>query len=423
MALFLTLLSIAFCYFSPADVVPTLAPYHLQQFILGPAMLTSVTVFIMRRSGLQSPQCFLMVGFWFAVVMSLLVRFWLRASFTAFIDFGLVVCIYFLVSLNAFSLKRITIFCRVIVFCALFMAVQAIVAYHTGYLADKLTYQQTVEGVVVFQRVCGYGILHDPNDFAQFLLVALAFLGLSWKKHNLLVNQITVFLPASILIYAIYLTFSRGAIFGLVAIAFIVTSRHVGKIQSVLIASVLFLILVGAQFSGGRDISIHDASAAGRVVAWGSGIADFKSDPLFGVGFGQFTEYNELTAHNSFVLCFAELGMFGYFFWLALLVSTVLGLEALAHAPAKTVEEVDFSRYVTTIRAALYTFLATSWFLSQTYKDTLYILLALAGVLIYIRKKAVPGASLPMMRWVPLTCCTLVASILLIYATIRVKGL
>ncbi|MBZ5623059.1 MAG: O-antigen ligase family protein [Acidobacteriia bacterium] len=424
MAFFLTLVSVALCYYSPADVVPTLAPYHIQQYILVPALLSSVGVFLMRRGGLQAPQWVLMIGFWFAVVMSLIARYLLRASLSAFMDFGLVVCFYFLVSINAFSLTRIGIFCRVIALCMLSMAILGIVAYHTGYLEEKLVMRQMdIDGSLFSPRIRGYGILNDPNDFAQLLLVALAFLGVSWRTHNLIVNVIAVFVPAIILIYAIYLTGSRGAIFGLVVIAFVTISRRLGKLLSIFLAAMLFAVLIGAQFGGGREISLHESSTAGRLVAWGSGISDIKHYPVFGVGYGQFTVYNDQTAHNSFVLCFAESGLFGYFFWLAMIVTTVLGLEALARMPRKTAEDIVFARYVITIRTALYTFLATSWFLSRTYNPMLYILLALAGVLIYLRRSSFPAVSAPMIRWVPVTVVAQATSIVAVYITLRLRGL
>jgi len=413
MALFLTLLSIALCYFSPGEVLPTLAPYHLQQFILGAAVVISIIVFDARRGGLRAPQSVLMVAFWFAVVMSVLTRGWFGGSLTAFLAFGLVVGVYFLVAINAFSVKRIRIFCRVISLCCLIMAIEGIIAYYTGFKADKL---------VIRGRLGGYGILNDANDFAQFLLIGLAFLGVSWRKYDFPGNLIKVLGPASVLLYAIFLTSSRGAMFGLAAIVFVAVSARVGKAKAVLGTIVIFVVLLAAGFGGGRDISLHEGSASGRVTAWGSGISQLKTDPLFGVGFGQFTAYNDLTAHNSFVLCFAEVGFFGYFFWLALLVTTVWGLETLAKVPAKTPEDEDFTQCVTVVRAALYAFLLTAWFLSRTYNETLYIILALAVVLICLRREQVPEAVMPMVRWVPLTFIFMMGSVLVIYGTIRLRA-
>jgi len=423
MALILTLISIVLAYFSPADVMPSLAPYHIQQIILLPALGASLISMNMRRAGLPWPQYVLLVGFWFAVVMSVLSKFWLRNSLNAFLIAGLLVCIYFLVFLNAFTLARIQVLCLVVTLCAAAMALQGIFAYHAGYMGDKLLNMKVEEGFVLYKRVCGLGVLHDPNDFAQFLLVGLTFLGLFWKKGNAVGSIILLGLPASILIYAMYLTFSRGVLFGMAVVAFVTVSRRIGALPSAMLACVLFGLMLVMNFGGGREISIHESSAAGRIVAWGAGIAQLKHFPVFGAGFGQFTEYNDLTAHNSFVLCFAELGLFGYFFWLSLILVTVWGLEGLTKIPVKTADDVRFARCATTIRAALYGFLATAWFLSRTYTETLYILLALAAVLIHMRREAYPWLSISMRRWAPVTIALQAVSVVVFYLTVRLRSL
>lgn len=423
MSLILTLMSIVLAYFSPAEVAPSMAPYHLQQIIILPAVLASAIAMNMRRASLPAPQSLLIVGFWFAAVMSVLSKFWLRSALNAFITCGLLICIYFLVYLNAFTLARIHILGTVVIVCALIMAIQGILAYRTGYMGEKLLNMRIRDGVVLDKRICGVGFLHDPNDFAQFLLVGLTFLGLFWKKDNAAGNFIMLSAPASVLMYATYLTFSRGAIFGVAVIMFAAVSRRIGKAPSALLVGLLLVFMLAMNFGGGREISMQEGSAAGRIVAWGAGIAQLKRFPIFGAGYEQFTEYNDLTAHNSFVLCFAELGMFGYFFWLALILITVWGLESLAGIPRKTAADAEFGRYVTTVRAALYGFLATAWFLSRTYTVTLYILLALGAVLIQMRREAYPQLLVPTRRWVPVTLVVQVASLVLIYALVRLRSL
>ena len=68
----------------------------------------------------------------------------------------------------------------------------------------------------------------------------------------------------------------------------------------------------------GKRINEDDS----RVAAWVTGLGIFKAHPVFGIGIDNFSDYNETgnTAHNSYVLCLAELGMFGYFFWMGMIV-------------------------------------------------------------------------------------------------------
>ncbi len=100
-----------------------------------------------------------------------------------------------------------------------------------------------------------------------------------------------------------------------------------------------------------------------------------KSHPTFGVGAGNFTDHHPaLTAHNSFVLCFAELGLVGYFIWVALLVLTYKGLgQAVKDLPPPAEEH----RYAALLRSSLVGFLTCAWFLSRTYQPALYFILAL----------------------------------------------
>jgi O-antigen ligase len=65
-------------------------------------------------------------------------------------------------------------------------------------------------------------------------------------------------------------------------------------------------------------VSSTEESAYGRVDAWYQAYQMFKDNPFFGVGQGMFTDFHNLTAHNSFVLVMAELGILGLFFFTAL---------------------------------------------------------------------------------------------------------
>ncbi len=418
----LSLISIVLCYFSPASLFPTLAPYHIQQIILIPAVAASLASLTMRGARLQTPQFVLIIGLWFAAVMSFLSRLALRTSLEVFIDFAIFVCLYFLISANAFSLGRVRFCCTVVVVCTVIMAAQAIVAYYTDLWHKSLVLESGIVGISISRRARGWGVLNDPNDFAQFLIMGMGLLGIFWRKRNLIGNILLLGPPAAVLTYAIYLTQSRGAIFGLLAIAYVVIAPRIGKAPAAVFAIVIFLMLLALNFGGGREISIHEGSAAGRIEAWGAGLAQLKSRPLFGSGFGQFTEYNDLTAHNSFVLCFAELGLFGYFFWLALIVVDVMGLEKLIRLPIKAPEDARFWQTAMSIRAALYGYLTASWFLSRTYTHSLYILLALAAVLIQMRQPVHPEIVKPARSWVPMTIGVQLASIAAFWVIVRLRS-
>jgi putative inorganic carbon (HCO3(-)) transporter len=167
---------------------------------------------------------------------------------------------------------------------------------------------------------------------------------------------------------------------------------------------------------------LREGSISGRLEAWGAGLQMLKESPLFGIGFGGFTDRHELTAHNSFVLCFAETGLVGYFFWIGLLVATARDLGLLARLPATDTAQEQVRRWARTVRLAFYTFLATAWFLSRTYIPTLYLLIAMG---VGLREMAhqngwikLPGLD---RKWLVSTVALQVFSIALVYLTVRLR--
>ena len=413
MSLVLVLLSIVMTYFTPGEVAPALAKFHLQQFILIPAFLTTLLAISTGQARMHSPQFQLAVGFWIAVIVSQLARVWFGGAFIASYVFGLVVGVYFLTALNTFTLSRIKIVCATLTATAVIECWQSVGAYFAGDPTSKLLNQG---------RIQGRGIISDPKDFAQFLLVGMCCLGVFWKKKSLLPN---VFLipPAAFLMVGIYLTYSRGAVIGLIAIAYAVLSTKVAKPLCVTVAALLLVILIAAGFGGGRDYSMQEGSAAGRIIAWGDGISDLKSHPLFGRGYNSFIDNHLMTAHNSFVLCFAELGFFGYFFWMALVLMTFIGLERAGKIAVDRKDDA-YGGVVNALRAAFYAFLGTAWFLSRTYNETLFLLFALCGSAIHMHaslpevKKMLEQLRRTVLRR---TFAYQLLSVVVIYLTVRIR--
>ena len=103
--------------------------------------------------------------------------------------------------------------------------------------------------------------------------------------------------------------------------------KKLGTTASTALAAIFIFGMLALDFTGGRGISAADG--ADRLEAWANGLEMFKSAPLFGIGFNAFTDLYEITAHNSFVLCLAELGLLGSTLWLALLVTTTTGLNRI----------------------------------------------------------------------------------------------
>ena len=150
----------------------------------------------------------------------------------------------------------------------------------------------------------------------------------------------------------------------------------------------------------------------------------FRSNPALGVGFQNFTEYNELTAHNSFVLCFAELGTVGYFFWLGLLIVAIKQLGQVRQCEDDDVGESLLHRQATVLTASFAGMLAAAFFLSRSYTPILYLMIGFAFALHQIARQEGHSLALPSLYRVSRRIIGLeLASIAAIYVLVRVNRL
>jgi hypothetical protein len=250
-----------------------------------------------------------------------------------------------------------------------------------------------------FYRLKGQGQIDDPNDFAQLIVCVLPLVFIFWRPKKTLRNIGFVLLPVSALLYGAYLTHSRGAIMALLAMAFVAIRRRLGTVPSLLIVGALFAAASALHLAGGRDISVN--AGEDRTALWGEGLQLFKAYPLFGVGFGAMADHAGQTAHNSLVVCAAELGMLGLYFWALFLFPTVRDTLEIA-SPAKVgegvpivLEATPFSNTIRTIETvdreeicslgwlillSLTGFLVAGWFLSRAFVVTLFLLGGIAEV-------------------------------------------
>ena len=148
----------------------------------------------------------------------------------------------------------------------------------------------------------------------------------------------------------------------------------------------------------------------------------FRSNPILGVGYLNFTDHNDLTAHNSFVLCFAELGIVGYFFWLALLVVAILQIGQVRRCEDDDAEADDLRRHAKVLVASFAGMLVAAFFLSRSYNPILYLLVGLAFALYRSACNSGYSVALPPVYGVGRKVAALeFASILAIYILVRVN--
>jgi O-antigen ligase len=173
--------------------------------------------------------------------------------------------------------------------------------------------------------------------------------------------------------------------------------RKFGLSRTLLLV-VLFIPLIFTLPSRLDTIDASEESALGRIEAWYEGINMLLSNPVFGVGFENFTEHNSLTAHNSFVLVFAETGLIGYYFWLSFIGTTFGMLVKILCSSRKNIisDSVEnsldlwkeYQQVAWTLFLSITGYIISAFFLSRSYNIYLYILFGLvAGFHIAVRNE------------------------------------
>jgi O-antigen ligase len=143
------------------------------------------------------------------------------------------------------------------------------------------------------------------------------------------------------------------------------------------VAASLLLLAINA-ISASRTISM--AGGMDRLAIWSEGMHFFKTSPIVGIGAGGYMERNFMTAHNSYLLCAAELGIVGYFLWMSMIVVTLIQLSRVPKVVGAS--NPVLARWAVALRLSLGVYLYTSFFLSRTYDLPLFLLLGMSGAVI-----------------------------------------
>jgi O-antigen ligase len=442
----LTLLYLGLSYLSPSDFIPALAPYHIQVIVAVLALATSIPRLI--RVGMAKQFAFYcLLALLFFITVSSAWNNGPGAGARAAEDFCANSVVFLLIAANCHSLRRMKLAIAVVAVIATYYVFQGARALHAmDHDSPFLLWQHIGEGTEYIPRIEGLSFVSDPNDFAQLLVCLLPLLWFWRRPGGKLWNLLTVYMPALIFVAGLYLTHSRGGMIALVFVLFLSFRKRLGSAVSIASIIALSMGLMALNFTAGRTIS--GQSGADRINAWSAGFQFIKSSPLIGIGYGQFREQYEITAHNSFMLCISELGLLGYLAWLAIIVATLLGARwVLQHTPANetailetgkgrpsqvdvpwfAVREspiieplADLTRCIRLATFSLVGFLAAAWFLSRAYVLTLYFLLGIIHALTFIvKRRAGWEKSLPAFQMAKLTLATGFILITIIYIIVR----
>jgi putative inorganic carbon (hco3(-)) transporter len=327
-----TILYIVLTIISPEQFGREWASYHVIFYLAGITALTSLPAILAQSHLRSSIQTYLLIGFIVAIGLSQVANKWFGGAIQGWLVFLPSAAIFFFIVANVTTVRKLKIVVLATVASVLVLVGEGIGGYYSnGFLNDtfvmKFNYYFHEQLVGQIPRLRGVGFLHDPNDFAQILLIALPLVFIAWRQGRAILNSVCVLLPAAILLWATYLTHSRGALMGLAVLGLAAARRKLGTTASLALGTIFAVGMLAIDFTGGRGFLAGEG--VDRLEAWATGLELFKGAPIFGIGFGSFTDFNEITAHNSFVLPLAELGLVGSTIWVALLVTTTMSLNKL----------------------------------------------------------------------------------------------
>lgn len=248
----------------------------------------------------------------------------------------------------------------------------------------------------------GASFLGDGNDYALSLCILLPCLiemGLASKSR---VWKAVCYAGALIVVFAVIATQSRGGTLGLLAVFGWLWWRSPRKIVAgvaIAIIGVASLLYAPPEYFTRMDTlttGASDRSAQARITAWKGAIGMGLKNPVFGVGTGHFGQRWGMTAHSTYMLSLAELGLPGFICVVMLVFGNIVdNLRMRARLLARAGPSPDdpsrkMARTVDLLTTAMVGFSVPGAFLSACYYPHIYVL---TGLLISVRLIAAPLAA------------------------------
>lgn len=305
------------------------------------------------------------------------------------------------------SMRGLRLAIRAIVAAGAVLAGGAMVGFTTG--LDLAGFARVYHGTIANNEVGGRlsGVVGDPNIFGQILVLVLPFaLYMAWNEQRSIVRGLGL-ATVGLLVLAVALTFSRGALLGLTFVLVACTARQ--RVQRLRhgIQLALVLLVIGffvphvywdrlgntMQFFGGDWArSTSDASLSERWRLWRVGGLMLLDQPLTGIGMDNYgLRYQDffrqidptlpccpMGAHMLLIRIAAETGLIGAALFMATVVLAIAGVRGARRQLSSS--GLDERWVFDAIELGLLGYVTTSLFLDGQYMRTFWIVVGLALV-------------------------------------------
>lgn len=256
-----------------------------------------------------------------------------------------------------------------------------------------LALQSRVYGQFFQGRLDNFGGVdfNEANGFAAFLALCISFLGFQFLRMPWWARALTV-LALAVLLDALIRTQSRSVFLGMALAVPVVLYRSSGKIRtqigiSVVLGAILFLTLTDSKYWERMQTiqSEEDAGRVGRLAFWRASVEIFKDHPL-GVGVKNFQHmigvYDPVNAgrdaHNSYVLCYSELGVLGIVLFLIIISEAVIQIRRIIRTGRGHPKDRDILFWAIPLEATFVIYLCGYMMThSNLYTEMLWVLLAM----------------------------------------------
>jgi len=435
MGLILTILYLLCMLGAPAVWVPFLAQTSYVVYLSALAAVASVPRLLQGSLIRHTPQVAVLSGFFLVLICTPLLKAWFGGVIEAFREQVPYLLVLFLVRANCDTTARRKALVGAVLLLMTTLTLVGAYQYnsHMEDPENKFVFRQNASGesvngaesdeadVKLDYRLKAQGLLDDPNDFAQAMLVTIALSTLLWGP-GIFSKFFLVLAPGAILLYGIYLTHSRSALVAMV-FTIIVVLRHRLKLWgSVLVGMLAAAGLVVMRFAGGREISM--SSGADRLELWAEGLYRFRHSFGLGIGYHNYTDEVGMTAHNSILLVGVETGILGLTLFIAAFVICFTQLNRIVQPIDGAAPDPVFAHEARSLEAAFAAYLGTSWFLSRAYNPMPYLLVGLVAALAYQVAERSPARPL-LPSWPIVARNSLIlapASLALIYILVHLRA-
>jgi len=327
--------------------------------------------------------------------------------------------IYLLVAMIAASWSSLRQGIAAVVVTVSALAILSLVQVATGRFDNDFAGFAAVESGNIYSDVSGAriaGPMHDPNFYAQLLLVALPFAAAAAIAMR--GARRTLFIIATLIIgAAVILTYSRGAMLALAVMAVLLLTALRVRMLHFATAAVAAIVLLFAlpsdvtarlvtveQLLPGSGTGVErDASVDKRKLVLGTAWNMFADHPFLGVGIANFsTRFNRYAAlagssspqyddpgegqfpHSLYMQIAAETGVVGLTLFGAAMLAAIASIYR-THRDLEARGRSDLAAIAAGIGVALCGYLLTSMFLHGAYQRPLWITLGFTAAIARLR--------------------------------------